>query len=197
VESALDMGEAGEVEEDYNISCQAPGPHTFTFDDEIQPNDPDHTDADQSNNTARETFTVVCIVPVGINIKPGSFSNPINLNSKGVIPVAVLTTRAGEYGLPLAFDATTIHPLTARSGPEAVVISGGGARETHNKGHIEDAIERSDERTKDGDLDMVLHLRTQESRLTGPEVKACVRSEFGHMHFIFHGCDLVTFGPER
>lgn len=136
-----------------------------------------------------------CIVPVAINIKPGSFKNPINLKSKGVIPVAVLTTAVGEYGLPLAFDATTILPLTVRFGPEPVVIAGGGAREAHGRGHIEDAIERSDEVTKDGDFDMVLHFRTQESELTGTETKACVRGEFGPMHFIFHGCDLVTFVP--
>ena len=34
--------------------------------------------------------------------------NPINLGDKADIPVAVLTTQAGEYGLPLAFDATKI-----------------------------------------------------------------------------------------
>jgi hypothetical protein len=107
----------------------------------------------------------------------------------------VLTTAAGEYGLPLPFDATTIQPLTTRFGPEPVVIAGGGAHEAHDRGHIEDAIERSDEKTKDGDLDMVLHFRTQESELTGTEAKACVRGEFGPMHFVFHGCDLVTFVP--
>jgi uncharacterized repeat protein (TIGR01451 family) len=167
VETAVDVGEVRQVEEDYTISC----------------------------NKAQESFTVECIVPVAINIKPGSFKNPINLKSKGVIPVAVLTTAAGEYGLPLAFDATTILPLTVRFGPEPVVIAGAGAREAHGRGHIEDAIERSDEVTKDGDLDMVLHFRTQESELTGTETKACVRGEFGPMHFIFQGCDLVTFVP--
>jgi hypothetical protein len=42
-------------------------------------------------------------------------------------------------------------------------LAGGGAHEAHNRGHIKDAIERSDEITKDGDLDMVLPFRTQES----------------------------------
>lgn len=195
VEPALGVAEIRTVAEDYDISCQAPGPHDFTFNNAISPNDPNHTDPDPSNNTAQETFTVECIVPVAINIHPGSFKNPINLKSQGVIPVAVLTTAAGEYGLPLAFDATTIQALTTRFGPEAVVIAGGGAHEAHDRGHIEDAIERSDEATKDGDLDMVLHFRTQESELTGSETKACVRGEFGPMHFIFHGCDLVTFVP--
>ena len=132
---------------------------------------------------------------MAINIKPGSFVNPINLKSKGVIPVAVLTTEAGEYGLPLPFDATTIHPLTTRFGPKPIVTAGGGAAEAHGRGHIEDAVERSDERTRDGDLDVVLHFRTQESELTGGETEACVRGRFGPSNFIFQGCDLVSFVP--
>ena len=31
------------------------------------------------------SFTVGCIVPVAINIHPGSFKNPINLKSNSVI----------------------------------------------------------------------------------------------------------------
>ena len=108
----------------------------------------------------------------------------------------MLTTRAGEYGLPLAFDATKIQPLTTRFGPKSVVGSGGGAPEAHARGHIEDAIERSDERTKDGDLDMVLHFRTQESQLTGSETEACVRGRFGPATSTFQGCDKVTFVPK-
>lgn len=197
-ELGLDVGEIRDAQNDYDISCQAPGPHTFTFDNEISLKDPNHTDPDLSNNTAQDSFTVECIVPVAINIQPGSFTNPINLGTKGVIPVAVLTTAAGEYGLPVAFDATTIDATTVHFGPEAVVIAGGGAPESHNRGHIEDAIERSDEVTKDGDLDMVLHFRTQESQLTGTETEACVRGEWigpGNVHFLFHGCDIVSFVP--
>ena len=67
------------------------------------------------------------IVPVAINIHPGSSENPVNLKSNGNIPVAVLSTRPGEYGLPLAFDATSIHPLTTSFGPKAVVSTGAEA----------------------------------------------------------------------
>ena len=41
VEPALNVGEIRGVAEDYDISCQAPGPHDFTFNNEIQPNDPE------------------------------------------------------------------------------------------------------------------------------------------------------------
>jgi hypothetical protein len=81
------------------------------------------------------------VIEVAIDIKPGSFPNSINPNSNGIIPVAILTTAA--------FDATTVDPLSVEFGPN-------GATESHGKGHIEDA-------DGDGDLDMVLHFKTQQT----------------------------------
>ncbi len=46
---------------------------------------------------------------ITIDIKPGDRSNVINPKSKGVIPVAILTTDS--------FDATTVEPATALFGP--------------------------------------------------------------------------------
>ena len=195
VEAALGYQEQRTVDEQFQIKCTGGGPSTFTFTNAISPNRVDDTDPNTANNSKVTSFTVECIVPVAINIHPGSFKNPINLKSNGVIPVAVLTTKAGEYGLPLAFDATKIQPLTARFGPKPVVTAGNGAPESHAKGHIEDAIERSDEKTKDGDLDMVLHFDTQKSMLTGTETEACVRGRFGPSNIVFQGCDTVTFVP--
>jgi len=194
-EEALGYQEERDVDEVFEVACIAPGPATFVFANEISPDRPDDIDPDLSNNEAMTSFSVECIVPVAINIHPGSKKNPINLGSRGVIPVAVLTTLAGEYDLPLDFDATTIQALTARFGPEPLVISGGGAHEAHDTGHIEDSIERSDEETRDGDLDMVLHFRTKESGLTGLEIEACVRGRFGPMDYVFHGCDTLVFVP--
>ena len=195
LEAALGYQENRNVDEPFQIKCTGGGPATFTFTNTISPDRAADTDPNSGNNSKTTSFTVQCIVPVAINIHPGSFVNPINLKSNGVIPVAVLTTRAGEYGLPLAFDATKIQPLTARFGPKPVVTAGGGAPESHSRGHIEDAIERSDERTKDGDLDMVLHFDTQLSQLTGTETEACVRGRFGPSNFVFQGCDSVSFVP--
>jgi len=84
------------------------------------------------------------VITVDIDIKPGSDLNPINLTSKGVIPVAILTTEA--------FDATSIDPSTTMFGPD-------GATEAHGKGHIEDA-------DYDGDLDLVLHFKTQDTGIS-------------------------------
>jgi hypothetical protein len=65
----------------------------------------------------------------------------INPNSKGVTPVAILTTDT--------FDATTVDPLSVKFGPK-------GAIEAHGQGHIEDA-------NGDGRLDLVLHFKTQDT----------------------------------
>jgi hypothetical protein len=50
-----------------------------------------------------------------IDIKPGSFPNSINPRSKGVIPVAILTTDT--------FDATTVDPLSVTFGPDEAPLS--------------------------------------------------------------------------
>ncbi len=54
---------------------------------------------------------------VSIDIKPGSFPNSINPESKGVIPVAILTTDAFDA---TAVDSTTV--LFAATGNEAAPV---------------------------------------------------------------------------
>ena len=81
------------------------------------------------------------IIPIAIDIKPGSYPNSINPKSKGVIPVAILSTPT--------FNATTVDPLSVRFGPN-------NAMESHGRGHSEDV-------DHDGDLDMMLHFSTQEA----------------------------------
>ncbi len=74
------------------------------------------------------------VVTVGVDLKPGSDTNPLNLTSTGVVPVAVLGSAD--------FDATTIDPATVRFG-----VSGTEAAPAHG-GHVEDV-------NGDGVLDMV------------------------------------------
>ena len=76
---------------------------------------------------------------IEIDIKPGGFPNSINPRSKGIIPVALLTTDT--------LDATTVDPLSVTFGPNEAV-------EAHGRGHLEDV-------DSDGDLDLVLHFTTQ------------------------------------
>lgn len=73
---------------------------------------------------------------VEIDIKPGSYPNSINLNSKGVVPVAILTT-------PI-FNVTTVDISTVAFA-EAEPI-----RQT-----LEDV-------DRDGDLDYLFHFRTED-----------------------------------
>ena len=193
LQPALGLGELRTVDEDFTVRCNKASSHTFTFTNEIAPANPADTDPDLSNNTAQVQFQMQCVVPVAINIKPGSFPNSINLRGNRV-PVAVLTTAAGEYGLPLAFDATKIDPGSVRFGPADLVFSGlGGAPAIRNRGHIEDAFEL-DERTKDGDKDMVLHFHQAASGLAVGDTQACVKGDWtdsgGNVHSFF-GCDSV------
>lgn len=197
VEPALGLGQLREVEETFTVSCQEPSHHTFTFHNEIEPVDPLTTDPDLTNNEAEVVLDIECVVPVAINIKPGSDPNSIQVG-RGTITVAMLTTSAGEYGTPIDFDATTIDPLSVRFGQrEAVFAETGGAFERHGKGHIEDAFDL-DETTKDGDLDMVLHFLAAESGLTATDTEACVKGSWtdglGMVHKFF-GCDSINVVP--
>lgn len=83
------------------------------------------------------------VITVDVDIRPGSTRNPVELKSKGLLPVAVLTSNG--------FDASTIDPGT--------VILGDGADPdtpvaTRRDGSLFATVEDAD---GDGDLDLVLH----------------------------------------
>lgn len=88
---------------------------------------------------------------VQIDIKPGSNQNNINLKSKGVVPVAVLTTHD--------FDATTIDTATAEFA---------GAAPEHWS--LEDV-------DGDGDEDIIFHFRTQELGLDQNSTEATLTAQ--------------------
>jgi hypothetical protein len=92
--------------------------------------------------------------PIGvvIDIKPGSFPNSINPTKKGVIPVAILTTDV--------FDAARIDRTRLRFGR-----IGSEAAPVHS------ALEDVD---ADGDTDMILHFRTQDTGIVCNDISAFV-----------------------
>lgn len=94
-------------------------------------------------------------IEVTIDIKPGSEPNSINPANSGLIPVAILTTDN--------FDALTVSPITVRFGV-------GEASIAHPSGHLEDV-------DSDGDLDLVLHFRTQQSGIQCGDTSASLTGE--------------------
>lgn len=83
---------------------------------------------------------------ISIDIKPGSSTNPINVRSRGKIPVAILTTDE--------FDATTVDV-------ETVQFAGASP--------LRWAMEDVD---GDTDWDIVLHFKTQETDITCGDTEA-------------------------
>jgi len=117
-------------------------------------------DQNEGNNTDGATISVQSEelhLEIEIDIKPGNESNSVNLKSKGVIPVAILTTSD--------FDATTVDPSTVRFGQ-----TGTEAAPIHEGGHIEDV-------DGDGDSDLLFHFRTQETGLQEGDTEAYLTGE--------------------
>ena len=109
------------------------------------------------------------VVEVTIDIKPGSYPNSINLKSKGVVPVAVLTTDD--------FDASTVDPST-------VLFAGASP--------LRWAWEDVD---GDGDVDVLFHFKTQELNLDGDSTEATLTGETFDAVQI-EGTDTVNIVPK-
>lgn len=93
------------------------------------------------------TQSVVTVVAVDVDIKPGGDINPVNLKSRGRLPVAILTT--GD------FDAAVVDPATVTLGDDDGNDTGVAARPN---GSWAAGLEDVD---GDGDLDLMLHFDTR------------------------------------
>ena len=89
-------------------------------------------------------------ITVQVDIKPGSDPNSINLKSNGVIPVAVLTDES--------FDAASVNATTVLFGR-----TGYEAEPDHYS--FEDVDD-------DGDTDIILHFRTQDTGMESDDTEA-------------------------
>jgi hypothetical protein len=126
-------------------------------------------DDDQGTDSGSVYVYNVSITYVSIDIKPGAFPNSINVRNEGLIPVAILTT--GD------FDASTINP-------DSVIFAGAGK--------VRSAMEDVD---LDGDLDMILHFKTQETDLGCEDISASLTGQTiygdsieGHDSIVTMGC---------
>ena len=116
------------------------------------------------------------VLTVQIDIKPGSYPNPINLKSRGVIPVAILSTAD--------FDATTVDPATVQLAGSSVAVCGNGK-------HLLCAEEDVD---GDGDLDLVMHFETDDLVLDAASTEATLTGET-YDGTMIQGSDSVLIVP--
>jgi hypothetical protein len=117
-------------------------------------------------------FAPPCGITVAIDIKPGSDTNPINLKSNGVIPVAILGSST--------FDVTEVDETTLAFGPDGAAIA-------HNHAHLENV-------NGDDFADLVAHFRTQETGIAPGDTEACLVGETLD-GLELNGCDNITIVP--
>lgn len=176
------------------LSCVTPGVKTVSLTARLALAEPEDVDPDLTNNARTVTFSIDCVVPIAINVRPGGFPNSVNLRTDATL--AALTTTAGEYGLPLDFDALSIDVSTTRWGLRAHLFNAAtpmGAAEIHDTGHPERSYEL-DDRTRDADLDLVLHFKPSDSGLAAESTEACLKGRYvapDQNVYTYLGCDSV------
>ena len=114
---------------------------------------------------------------IGIDIKPGSNPNSINLGSNGVIPVAILGSDS--------FNADTVDPLTVKLAGAGVKLKGNSG----NAGSLEDV-------NGDGYPDLVVQVYTENLGLATGEVNA-VLSAYTYAGPALTGSDGIRIVPPK
>lgn len=129
-----------------------------------------------------EEMTCPTHTPVLIDIKPGSYPNRINLSSKGVVPVAVLTTPD--------FDARQFTPEMAHLTDATLAMTEGCTGALAVRWVLDDV-------NGDGRADLVFFFNTQDLDLSTSSTTASLMAHGAYGSTILHimGTDSVKIGP--
>ena len=108
------------------------------------------------------------MIPVTIDVKPGSYPNPVNLKSEGLVPVALLGSGT--------FDVYNVDP---------------GTIEFHPMGRCEQVVApvryAFEDVNQDGYVDTVFHFKTQEAGFQAGDTEACLHGNLNSgQHFCGH-----------
>ena len=105
---------------------------------------------------------------VGVDIKPGSYPNAINLKSTGSVPVALLGSAD--------FDVTSVNTATVKFG------------KMHDEEHGASPLRFAPEDVDgDGYMDIVFHFKIQETGLEPSDTMACLHGmTLDGVHFCGH-----------
>jgi uncharacterized delta-60 repeat protein len=114
------------------------------------------------------------VVQIVLDVRPGSDVNAVNVDSPGLIPVAIVTTDS--------FDATTVDPASVCFG-DAEDPAQRDCTEAHGRGHVEDV-------NGDGKLDLLLHFEVLETGIDRGDETACVTAKTFAGASV-EGCDSV------
>jgi hypothetical protein len=110
--------------------------------------------AGNASSVYYDDLSIAEVLEIGVDIKPQSCPNPINVNGKGVLPVAVLGTEA--------FDVTTVDPASVRLEGVAPLTWAWEDVAAPFDGEFDGELYDCHELGPDGHLDLVLKFKTQE-----------------------------------
>lgn len=178
------------------VRCSVEGRHSFRLQHSIHPLLAADINLNPGNDARGAGFEVVCKGgrrEVTINVHPGRWPNEVFVENQEM-PVAIMTTRDGEYGRP-AFDATTVVEESLRFGPPAILDAPDqGLPALPGRTMAENVPEPvPPETTRDGDADLSTWFVPNRSGLHPGDTRACVVGRYrdGGEERPFFGCDAV------
>jgi probable HAF family extracellular repeat protein len=120
-------------------------------------------------------FVAFPAVAVGIDVKPGSSANTINLGSSGTVALAILSSAS--------FDAKTVDPLTVTLASAPVKLRGKGT-----------AMASFEDVNRDGRLDLVVHVDTSALQASDTDVQVRLQGRtYGGIFIV--GTDSIRVTP--